>query len=437
MHMQSKSRVPEDVWRSYESALKKKAVPENNITHYKRWVRRFEAEFPAKLLRSRSARDIEGFLSSLEMDPSILAWQLKQAAEAISFFYREIFHRNWALDPISPVSGGDREKENLPSGDPQARQHLKNLRLCLASRRYSPKTIETYTLWVRRYLRFLMARKASKPTPELVKAFLEDLVVRQKLAEGTQRLALNAVAFFFGEVLNTPLGDLGGFAHSTRPRRLPVVLNRRETEALLAAAAGVCSLVIGLMYGSGLRLMEAARLRVKDVDFERRHITIRDGKGAKDRITVLPERFRGTLEKHLGLVRVIHEKDLERGRGAVTFWSALARKYPSAPREWGWQYVFPAGRLTVDPATGAVVRHYLHQSTVQRAVRVAAADAGIAKRVTCHSLRHCFATHLIEAGYDIRTVQELLGHSDVSTTMIYTHVLNRPGLAVKSPADQG
>jgi integron integrase len=335
------------------------------------------------------------------------------------------------------VSGGDREKENLPSGDPQARQHLENLRLCLASRRYSPKTIETYTLWVRRYLRFLMARKVSKPSPELVKAFLEDLVVRQKLAEGTQRLALNAVAFFFGEVLNTPLGDLGGFAHSTRPRRLPVVLNRRETEALLNAAGGVCSLVIGLMYGSGLRLMEAVRLRVKDVDFERRHITIRDGKGAKDRITVLPERFRGTLEKHLALVRVIHEKDLERGRGAVTFWSALARKYPSAPREWGWQYVFPAGRLTVDPATGAVVRHHLHQSTVQRAVRVAAADAGIAKRVTCHSLRHSFATHLIEAGYDIRTVQELLGHSDVSTTMIYTHVLNRPGLAVKSPADQG
>jgi len=435
--MKSKSRVPDDVWKSYEKALKRKGIPEENITYYKKWVCRFEAESPAKLLRSRSSRDIEGFLSSLEMDPSILAWQLKQAAEAISFFYRTIFNRNWALDPISPVSGGDGRQGRMPSGDPRARRHLKNLRLCLVSRRYSPKTIETYTLWVRRYFHFLRDRNALKPTADLVKAFLEDLVVRQRLAEGTQRLALNAVAFFFGEVLNTPLGDLGGFAHSTRPRRLPVVLNRRETEALLAAAAGVCALVIGLMYGSGLRLMEAVRLRVKDVDFERRHITIRDGKGAKDRITMLPERFHCSLEKHLALVGVIHERDIARGQGAVTFWPALARKYPRAPQQWGWQYVFPSSRLTVDPATGQIVRHHLHQSTVQRAVGVAAADAGIAKRVTCHSLRHSFATHLIDAGYDIRTVQELLGHSDVSTTMIYTHVLNRPGLAVRSPADAG
>jgi len=435
--MKSKSRVPEEVWKVYERALEKKAVPESSIVHYKRWIRRFEMFSPEKLLRSRSSSDIEAFLASLEMDPSIPGWQLKQAAEAVSVFYREIFERNWALDPVSVVSGGSSAREKASSPDARLRTHLESLRRCLASRRYSPRTVETYTLWVRRYFGFLRDRNLSSPDRDQVKTFLEDLVLRQRLAEGTQKLALNALAFFFGEVLNIPLGDLGGFAHSTRPRRLPVVLNRRETEALLAATEGVCALVIGLMYGSGLRLTEAVRLRVKDVDFERRHITIRDGKGAKDRITVLPERFHGPLERHLARTKDTHTEDLENGKGAVTFWPALARKYPRAPLQWGWQYVFPASRVTVDPGTGKIVRHHLHQSSVQRAVGVAASRAGIDKRVTCHSLRHSFATHLLESGCDIRTVQELLGHSDVSTTMIYTHVLNRPGLAVKSPADLG
>jgi len=228
---------------------------------------------------------------------------------------------------------------------------------------------------------------------------------------------------------------LGEFQRSKRPRKLPVVLGREEVRRLLEAVEAAYRLPTALLYGGGLRLMEALRLRVKDIDLDRRQISVRDGKGQKDRMTVLPERWRERLAAHLVEIRKIHSRDLELGYAGTTFWPALERKYPGAPREWAWQYVFPASRLCVDPATGKTRRHHLHETALQRAVRCAARKADIAKPVGCHTLRHCFATHLLESGADIRTVQELLGHSDVSTTMIYTHVLNRPGLAVRSPED--
>jgi integron integrase len=212
-------------------------------------------------------------------------------------------------------------------------------------------------------------------------------------------------------------------------------MSREEVAALLASLEGVSALMAGLMYGGGLRLMECVRLRVKDVDFGRHILTVRDGKGGKDRVTMLSKRFADPLREHLASVRTIYEGDLARGVAGVYIWPALERKYPQASTSWIWQYVFPASKLAVDPRSGAVRRHHLHESLVQKAVKAGAAKAGITKRVSCHTLRHSFATHLLEARYDIRTIQELLGHADVATTMIYTHVLNRPGLAVTSPAD--
>ena len=242
-------------------------------------------------------------------------------------------------------------------------------------------------------------------------------------------------AFFYSQALEQPLGVLGSFIRAKRPQRLPVVLTRGEVLRLLDQLEGTYRLMASLLYGTGMRLMECLRLRVKDVDFAYRQIVVRDGKGQKDRVTPLPDKLIEPLRAHLEQVKVLHEADLSQGNGEVFLPSALARKYPNAAREWGWQYVFPSGRLSVDPRSGAIRRHHLHENGLQKAVKQAATVARLTKPANCHALRHSFATHLLETGYDIRTVQELLGHSDVSTTMIYTHVLNRGGKGVVSPLD--
>jgi integron integrase len=435
--MKTLRRIPDVVWQKYRKTLESQGILESQIAHFERWIQQFRDFRKGQPLQERGARDIEQFLVLLEANPQVAAWQLKQAAKAISLFYHSIFDRNWATEgpPLAVPERNSSLEEVSPGGTPYG-SHLRNLSRSLRSRRYSPRTEKTYLHWVQRFFRFLGNQPPDRFTSGQVKSFLEHLVLDQKLAVNTQRLALNALAYFFGEVLLSPLGDLGDFARSSRPKRLPVVLSRREIEAILEVTDGIYVLILGLLYGSGMRLMETVRLRVKDVDFDRRQILLRDGKGSKDRVTVLPERFGPPLRKHLARMKVLHERDLVRGCGAATFWPALARKFPTAPKQWWWQYVFPASRLTVEAGTGRQVRHHLHHSAVQHALREGVQRAGIAKRVTCHSLRHSFATHLLESGADIRTIQELLGHSDVSTTMIYTHVLNRPGLAVKSPADR-
>jgi integron integrase len=271
--------------------------------------------------------------------------------------------------------------------------------------------------------------------PEVV-AFLEYLAVGRGVSASTQNQALNALVFLYAQVLRQPLGTVGEFVRAKRPRRLPVVLSRPEVKRLLDALDHTTfALMTGLLYGSGLRLMECVRLRVHDVDFDYHHIVVRDAKGQKDRVVPLPERYREALQDHLGDVKRLHEEDKQRGLGQVYLPEALARKYPHAAQEWGWQYVFPSGRLSVDPRSGTTRRHHIHENGLQKSVKKAAQSAGITKKVNCHALRHSFATHLLEAGYDIRTVQELLGHADVSTTMIYTHVLNKPGVSVRSPVD--
>ena len=268
-----------------------------------------------------------------------------------------------------------------------------------------------------------------------VEAFLTHLAVVGKVAASTQNQAKSAVLFLYREVLGIELPWLDGVEQAKSPQRLPVVLTVDEVRAALDRTSGTPGLMLRLIYGTGMRVMECARLRVKDVDFARREILIREGKGFKDRVTMLPGSLGTSLQQHLERVRAQHARDLAAGYGEVHLPYALARKYPKAARDWGWQYVFPSARLSTDPRSGVVRRHHADDKALQRALRQATRDAGVHKPATPHTLRHSFATHLLQSGYDIRTVQELLGHSDVSTTMVYTHVLNRGGRGVRSPLD--
>ncbi len=301
---------------------------------------------------------------------------------------------------------------------------------------YSIRTEQTYVEWVRRFVVFSGLRHPREMGRAEVEGFLTHLAVAGRVSASTQNQAKSALLFLYKEVLGLELPWLDGIESAKRPARLPVVLTEAEVEAVLAPLAGTTGLILRLLYGTGMRIMECLRLRVKDVDFERREILIRDGKGAKDRVTMLPARLALPLREHLVRVKSLHEADRAAGVAGVYLPFALARKYPHADREWVWQYVFPSRGLSVDPRSGVRRRHHAHETAVQRAMRQAMRDAGIAKAATPHTLRHSFATHLLDAGYDIRTVQELLGHADVSTTMIYTHVLNRGGRGVASPLDR-
>lgn len=301
---------------------------------------------------------------------------------------------------------------------------------------YSIRTERVYCEWVKRYIRFHKYRHPLEMGAAGVEAFLSDLAVRRDVSASTQNQALAALLFLYKQVLKQELPWLGEVVRAKKPARLPVVLSIDEVQRILSQLDGDVGLIARLLYGGGLRLMEGVRLRVKDVDFSRNEIIIRDGKGQKDRVTVMPASLVLPLKQHITVVRAIHQREVAAGRGDVYLPDALARKYPNAPWEWAWQYVFPAAGLSVDPRSGSVRRHHLDEKRVQRAFKRAVAQSGIAKLATPHTLRHSFATHLLESGQDIRTVQELLGHADVKTTMIYTHVLNRGGLAVLSPLDR-
>ena len=313
---------------------------------------------------------------------------------------------------------------------------LDQLREQIRVRHYSIRTEDVYVKWVRDYVRFHGLRHPAEMGAAEVEQFLSHLAVRRQVSASTQNQALSALLFLYKHVLRIELPWLDDVVRAKRPERLPVVLTREETQRLLALLEGEVALVAGLLYGAGLRLMEAVRLRVKDVDFARREILVRDGKGMKDRVTLLPQAVVAPLQLHLEQVAALHRSDLAAGFGEVYLPFALARKYPRAAAEWGWQYVFPAARLSVDPRSAVRRRHHLDEKKVQRAFKLAVRQAGLIKPVTPHTLRHCFATHLLESGQDIRTVQELLGHADVKTTQIYTHVLNRGGLGVLSPLDR-
>ncbi len=301
---------------------------------------------------------------------------------------------------------------------------------------YSIRTEQTYVDWIKRFILFHGKRHPKGMGAQEVEAFLTHLAVVGRVAASTQNQAKSALLFLYKEVLGIELPWLDNVTQAKAPKRLPVVLTREEVQAVLARLEGTHWLIASLLYGSGLRIMEGLRLRVKDVELTRQEILVRDGKGFKDRVTMLPTALLAPLKTHLQRVKLLHEQDLAAGYGAVHLPYALDKKYPNAGREWAWQYIFPSANLSVDPRSDETRRHHLQDQAVQRAVKQAVRAAGLTKPATPHTFRHSFATHLLESGYDIRTVQELLGHSDVSTTMIYTHVLNRGGRGVVSPLDR-
>ena len=319
-----------------------------------------------------------------------------------------------------------------PAGKPKL---LDQVRDVICRKHYSIRTEQAYIDWIKRFIIYHGKRHPGEMAEEEVAEFLPHLARDLNVAASTQNQALSALLFLYKEVLKHEIGWLQKVERAKKPPKLPVILSRAEVKQIFGHLHGVPKLMAGLLYGSGLRLMECVRLRIKDIDFELAQITVRDAKGGKDRITMLPLNMSEALRRHLLRVKAQHEQDLEDGFGSVHLPFALARKSPKAAREWPWQYAFPSSRLSIDPRNGEKRRHHIAEGLLQSALKRAVDAAGIVKRANCHSLRHSFATHLPTKGYDIRTVQELLGHKDVSTTMIYTHVLSKPGIGVKSPLD--
>jgi integron integrase len=313
---------------------------------------------------------------------------------------------------------------------------LDQVRQAIRTRHYSPRTEETYIHWIKRFIFFHNKRHPGEMAEAEIARFLSNLATESHVSASTQNQALNAVLFLYRQVLRKDIGYVNGVVRANRPKRLPTVLTRQEVRSIFGNLDGVEWIMAMLLYGAGLRLMECLQLRVKDVDFSSNEIRVRSGKGDKDRVTMLPDAIKEPLLTHLHGVKRQHEEDLQKGLGRVALPGALERKYPNAGKEWGWQWIFPATSHYTDRITGEKRRHHLHESVLQKAVKQAVRKAGLPKPASPHSLRHSFATHLLEDGYDIRTVQELLGHTDVTTTMVYTHVLNRGGRGVNSPADR-
>jgi integron integrase len=353
-------------------------------------------------------------------------------------FWRENPMVNRFIPHKPAVSVGDRWRpaanEHAPASAPKPRL-LDQVRQAIRARHYSRRTEDVYVMWIKRFIFFHGVCHPAKMGESEINAFLTDLAINKKVSASTQNQALSALLFLYRHVLGREVGDLGQVIRARKPTRLPVVMTRPEVKAVLSHLQGDKWLMASLMYGAGLRLMECLRLRIQDIDFVRHEITVRDGKGGKDRVTMLPESLNTPLQNQFRTVKAIHERDLAEGWGRVQMPSALDRKYPNAPKDWRWQWVFPQENRWVNSQTKEQGRHHIDPSLVQKAVRDAVAKAGLAKRASCHTFRHSFATHLLEGGYDIRTVQELLGHSDVKTTMIYTHVLNRGPAGVRSPVD--
>ncbi len=433
-------------WDRYQAILRQFRVPAKALPWYRRHVQAYIDDHPGIRLQEQCPGQLQNWFECLGRDVRIPDWQHRQKVDALRLLFCYLLKTPWAdnfdwdhcLLGARPL-GSDhptvaRTYELIPKQLSKPNSHLGKAfpelhRKFLAAIRipdYSINTERSYLGWVDRFLRF--HRKSPRDCAEAdVASFLEHLAIRGRVAGATQAQALNALVFFFSCVMEQPLGEIGPFRRPKRPRRIPTVLSPVEIESILASIQGVTGLMVRLMYGTGMRVMECVRVRILDLDFAYRQIVVRAGKGKKDRVVPMPGVIIDALHHQIERVRVQHERDLVAGFGSVFMPEALTRKYPNADKEFCWQFLFPATRLAQDPRTGVVRRHHIHQSVIQRAIKKSAARSGILKRVTSHTLRHSFATHLLESGSDIRTVQELLGHADVSTTMVYTHVVGRGG----------
>lgn len=406
--------------------LERKLVPEKNIPYFAYWVSRYLAFAEKKAVDMTSYQEapVLEFVESLRVNPRIQEWQPRQADDALQLYY---FHFLANSSP-GPSFGAANDVAGA----------MKELQRLIRLKHYSYSTERTYLQWAERFFAYALRgghRNLSEMTSDDFRNFLSHLALKQKVAASTQNQAFNAILFVFRNVLHIEPENLSETVRAKRGARLPVVFSVDEVKRLLDQMSGLNRLMAELLYGSGMRLMEVARLRVQDLDFDAQTIFVRRGKGDKDRSTVLPKLVGQRLQEHLRAVKVLHEKDLAAGYGEVFLPDALSRKYPNAGKEWAWQYVFPSSKLSVDPRSGKIARHHISDTSIQNAMKAAMRKAQIAKHASVHTLRHSFATHLLQSGVNIREVQSLLGHKNVETTMIYTHVLRNMSNAPKSPLD--
>lgn len=406
----------------------KKLVPERNIFFYALWTGKFLTYCRKRDISSESYQEnaVSEFLEALKSDPHISDWQIRQANDAIRLYY---YHYRGLKPAQAQVA---KSNDAMPA-------LIDKTRRLLRLKHYSFSTERTHLQWIRRFLDYSLQTKTKGAghawEAEDFRNFISHLALKEKVASSTQNQAFNAVLFFYRNVLCKEVEDLGDTIRAKRGQRLPTVLSVEEVKKLFVNMSGKPRLMAELLYGSGLRLMELAALRVKDIDFDLNTVFVRSGKGDKDRITVLPLTVKERLREHLIAVKDLHDKDVTAGRGVVYLPDALARKYPNAGKQWAWQYVFPSATLSIDPRSGRIGRHHISDTSIQTAFRTALKEAGICKHATVHTLRHSFATHLLMSGVNIREVQELLGHKNVETTMIYTHVLRDMTGAPRSPLD--
>jgi len=410
--------------------LSRSLVPEKNAPFYANWVSKF-------LVFSNRNDDLapdlktEKFLNELKSQKNIADWQIRQAEEALRLYFHHFLHGD-----TSTLSPNLTQKKPLDTS-----KILVEMREAIRIRHYSYSTERSYLDWVERFIDYTSNVKkkdiqSAGLDPGDIKDFLSYLALKRRVSSSTQNQAFNAILFLFRDVLKIEPGDLSKTVRAKRGQKLPVVLSPEEVQSLFKHVKGLNLLILQLLYGSGLRLMELARLRVKDIDFDQNLIFVRGSKGDQDRTTILPQTVKDMLEKHLDEVKKLHDKDLQEGYGEAYLPDALERKYPNAPKEWGWQYVFPSSKLSVDPRSGKIRRHHLSEKTIQNTVKEAVRKAGIVKHASVHTLRHSFATHLLMNGVNIREIQNLLGHKHVETTMIYTHVVRDMVSVPRSPLDR-
>lgn len=445
-------------WHNYLSVLEKHRIPRASRAWYRRHVEAFIESTRSRRLSQNLPEHIDSYLNAKGRKTNLPEWQFRQLVDALQLLFCHLIQPAWAstydwahwrafareLEPDHPsiLQSGPPDSKWKHSRNPLVgrfrRQYPKTFDAFIKTirvRRMAARTEKTYLHWCCRFCAFHHWPGIDTLKAKQLSAFLEHLASDKGVSASTQKIALNSVIFLLRDVLGVNLQQQVNFSRAAPKRRIPTVLTTGEVAKLLSRMRGRNRLMASLMYGTGMRIMECVRLRVQDIDFGYRQITVRMGKGAKDRVVPLPNALIPDLQSHLDKAQALHQEDLDAGFGEALIPDALARKLGAATRSWKWQFVFPATRLATDYTSTTLRRHHVHQTALQKAIRQAAADAGIAKRVTSHTLRHSFATHLLESGKDIRVIQELLGHSDFSTTMIYTHVIQRGGLAVQSPMD--